>query len=113
MDASGKTYTKQEFEAYWYRSAAYAGDMWNKVFAIPPDGVLYGNCNGMFEEAPHDRIIFHGASLKDDFTTSLAYKGSVRRARSEVVQRRRGVYITDQHPDGHPTAGGEFWIAAR
>ena len=113
MDASAKTYTKEDMQAHWYRSPAYTAEMWNKAFAIPPGGVLYGSWNDMYQEPPHNHVIFHDASLEDDFITSLAYKGSVRRARSEGVQRRRGVFITDQHPDGHPTAGGEFWIAAR
>ena len=75
MDASAKTYTKEDMQAHWYRSPAYTAEMWNKAFAIPPGGVLYGSWNDMYQEPPHNHVIFHDASLEDDFITSLAYKG--------------------------------------
>ena len=104
MDPTGGAFTYEEF-------VAFAGEvdgkrMWDEAVAIDDDIPSFGNWAGVVRNV-HQKRVFLG--VKSDCG---AHGRALCRSYSHGCRRRNG-RVTDRHPDGHPTASGLGWLAAK
>ena len=105
MDPSGKAYSYMEFFSFT-KSVVRADQMWKESMNTIPGGARdWGNWSGVYNRPQTDLVI------SSTFPSRFEDGAHLNRSLSQGSLTEMG-RSTNRHPEGHPTAQGQSWIAA-